>query len=315
MILLNIDEFDSSLEKIIDWLDLLKVNYYLINERQTLFDFKSIQISNDRLDLGLFNYENQTSFFYWNRRSFPIRYNHSSSNIKESEQKEQNALDTFVNRLLEDNAVNKFEDNFTNKLYNLFLAKRLGIRVPSTLITSKKAELFQFYIKHNKQIINKAIDTQSCFNHNYDGRYTNLITEENINNQDENFPPSLFQEYLPKKYEIRSFYFFGKFYSMAVFSQLDEQTKIDLRNYNYEKPNRCVPYELPKFIKTKLSNLMQSLSLKTGSFDLIYSESGIFYFLEVNPVGLFSPLTWPLNLPIEKDIAFYFKQYEKQREK
>jgi glutathione synthase/RimK-type ligase-like ATP-grasp enzyme len=94
-------------------------------------------------------------------------------------------------------------------------------------------------------------------------------------------------------------------YSMAIFSQLDEQTKIDFRNYNYEKPNRCVPYKLPDYIEVKIEMLMNKLSLNTGSIDLVFTTDNEYYFLEVNPVGMFSPLTWPLNYTIEKDIAIF----------
>ena len=56
------------------------------------------------------------------------------------------------------------------------------------------------------------------------------------------FAPSLFQSKIEKKYEIRSFYLKGKFYSMAIFSQNDTQTEIDFRRYNDFVPNRTIPY-------------------------------------------------------------------------
>ncbi len=95
---------------------------------------------------------------------------------------------------------------------------------------------------------------------------------------------------------------------MAIFSQLDELTRIDFRNYNYTTPNRCVPYTLPKYIEDKLHQLMCDLNLNTGSIDLIFTESDKYYFLEVNPVGMFSPMTWPLNYHIEKDIALHLNK-------
>ena len=39
---------------------------------------------------------------------------------------------------------------------------------------------------------------------------------------------------------------------MAIFSQLDEKTKYDFRNYNHGKPNRNIPYKLPEDIKEKV---------------------------------------------------------------
>lgn len=39
---------------------------------------------------------------------------------------------------------------------------------------------------------------------------------------------------------------------MEIFSQFDEETKIDYRNYNRVKPIRNVPFKLPKVIENKL---------------------------------------------------------------
>lgn len=83
---------------------------------------------------------------------------------------------------------------------------------------------------------------------------------------------------IDKKYEIRTFYLKGKFYSMAIFSQNDSKTVVDFRNYNIEKPNRTVPYNLPKSITHKISQLMRNLEMNCGSIDLIYGKDDEFYF-------------------------------------
>jgi glutathione synthase/RimK-type ligase-like ATP-grasp enzyme len=117
--------------------------------------------------------------------------------------------------------------------------------------------------------------------------------------------PSLFQKYIKKKYEIRSFFLGGNFFSMAVMSQSDQKTMIDFRNYNYEKPNRYVPYKLPKVLEKKLQSLMYELNLKTGSIDLIFTEEGKYIFLEVNPIGQFGMTSYPCNYYLESEIAKY----------
>jgi hypothetical protein len=42
MILINVEEKDPSLERIIDWLDYLRANYKLINESQTELKLKPL---------------------------------------------------------------------------------------------------------------------------------------------------------------------------------------------------------------------------------------------------------------------------------
>jgi glutathione synthase/RimK-type ligase-like ATP-grasp enzyme len=92
---------------------------------------------------------------------------------------------------------------------------------------------------------------------------------------------------------------------MAIFSQRDEQTRVDFRNFNKSKPNRNIPFLLPKQLKEKLTKFMKTLNLNTGSIDMIYSTKKEFVFLEVNPVGQVGWLSENCNYYIERDIAYY----------
>lgn len=48
---------------------------------------------------------------------------------------------------------------------------------------------------------------------------------------------------------------------MAIFSQNDDQTKVDFRNYNINKPNRNVPFMLPNELESKIKLLMNDICL------------------------------------------------------
>ena len=96
---------------------------------------------------------------------------------------------------------------------------------------------------------------------------------------------------------------------MAIFSQNDPQTQMDFRRYQFEKPNRYVPYKLPKVLEGQLSALMQALDLDTGSIDLIRASDGRFVFLEVNPVGQFGMVSVPCNYYLEKKVAERLVKY------
>ena len=95
---------------------------------------------------------------------------------------------------------------------------------------------------------------------------------------------------------------------MAIFSQEDEQTKVDFRNYNKSKPNRCVPYKLPDYIMKKLDLFMQRMNLDTGSIDMIYTTNKEYVFLEVNPVGQYDMVSVPCNYNLHQKIAKYLCQ-------
>ena len=92
---------------------------------------------------------------------------------------------------------------------------------------------------------------------------------------------------------------------MAIFSQNDKQTEVDFRRYNKSKPNRNVPYQLPKSIELLLDILMKKINLDNGSIDIIVDNNGKYYFLEINPVGQFGMVSIPCNYYLEKKIANY----------
>jgi hypothetical protein len=90
---------------------------------------------------------------------------------------------------------------------------------------------------------------------------------------------------------------------MAIFSQNNEMTRVDFRRYDYQKPNRQVPYLLPKNIQEKLSMLMERLGMTSGSIDMIKNIEGNYTFLEVNPVGQFGMISLPCNYYLEKKVC------------
>ena len=194
-----------------------------------------------------------------------------------------------------------------NKLLVLNVARQVGLKIPATLITSQKEELIAFWENHNRKIITKAISENISLIHNgkVHNIYTEAIDETIINDTPDHFFPSLFQEKLTKAYEIRSFFLDDTFYSMAIFSQLDEQTATDFRIYNTERGNRNVPFQLPKAIEDKLRQLMDRLELNTGSIDIVKTAEGDYVFLEVNPIGQYDMVSVPCNYHLDKHIAHF----------
>jgi ATP-GRASP peptide maturase of grasp-with-spasm system len=206
-----------------------------------------------------------------------------------------------------------------DKINVLEIAKNIGLNVPEYLITNSKDELLKFKGKYD--LISKNLREVQYFTSN-NREYVSCtktveVDSEFISKLDRLFFPSFFQRMIPKEYELRVFFLGTDFFPMAIFSQLDEKTKVDFRNYNLKKPNRCVPYHLETDLKTKLINLASALKLETGSIDLIKSTDGEYYFLEVNPIGQFGMTSSPCNYQIEKKLAKYLihKDQEIENEK
>ena len=256
-------------------------------------------------------------FSYWFRRSsISLEVGNKKSKINYDF---ANYLSNFIN--LENSSISEYlnytirnktisldsqANSFPNKVIMYSIAKKVRLKAPNFLISGNKPDLLKF-CQNNKQVIVKPINTTFYFNSKSIKHYyhTSIINEKDISNKEDKFGISFFQEYIEKKIEIRTYILMGKIFSMAIFSQRDSQTKMDFRNYNYDKSNRTVPFKLPKQIEVNLLQLMKLLKYDSASIDIIYSKSGEFYFLEANPFGQFGMVSHPCNYYIERHIANY----------
>lgn len=192
-----------------------------------------------------------------------------------------------------------------NKISALHKALKCGFNIPETILTSNSLEIKEFITKRGYCITKSIQDISTVMlqqNEICIGKIAQ-VKPEDITEQ--SYWYSLFQKEIPKRYELRIFYWLGKMYAMAIFSQMDKESELDFRNVdvNGSHPNRMVPYNLPKGIRLKLRKLMKTLKLESGSIDMIVTPENEYVFLEVNPVGQFNFVSELCNYYIEKDIA------------
>ncbi|RKH42933.1 grasp-with-spasm system ATP-grasp peptide maturase [Corallococcus sp. AB050B] len=129
------------------------------------------------------------------------------------------------------------------------------------------------------------------------------VLDESPERDGDPIPLSLIQLKIAKKLEVRTFYLDGEMLSAAIWSQNDPQTAIDYRKYNYRKPNRNVPIELPTGVAAAIDRLFRRIGLNTGSVDLIVDEKDEFVFLEINPTGQYTYVSNMCNFDIDRRIA------------
>ncbi|MDR1198012.1 MAG: hypothetical protein LBK94_03215 [Prevotellaceae bacterium] len=192
-----------------------------------------------------------------------------------------------------------------NKVDALLKASETGIQVPDWIVTDEKKFALDFAKKY-EFVASKSF---SSFFFQYENSIYKNLTEKlqltDIELFENYFTSRFFQQYIDKKYELRSFYFHGEFFTYAILSQNNAKTSIDFRNYDNDKPNRCVPFALCNDYCRKLTSLMQKLGLDTGSCDILVDKNDNYYFLEVNPAGQFGYGSFMCNENIEKFIANY----------
>ncbi|MDR1511294.1 MAG: grasp-with-spasm system ATP-grasp peptide maturase [Endomicrobium sp.] len=317
MILIITDVSDQSTCDVIDWLKYYHFDFELITTKD---DIELIDLSpNGNFCFRLKNKVIKSGDIWqvWYRRGgvnfrqkkLPVFAGDKTVNLvfEKYLRLENTGILDFINYTFLPKSLNNQSYSTVNKMEVLHKALQVGLTIPNTLLTSCKSSLNDFLVKNDNKLITKAaIESLILNSQKYRFyAYTTPINNKLLNKYPENIPLSFFQKQIDKLFEIRTFMLDNRFYSMAIFSQQNSKTKLDFRHYDDEKPNRNVPFKLPKEIEKKLSNLMKSLNLNSGSIDLIYGKDKQFYFLEINPIGQFGMTSYPCNYYLEKKIALF----------
>ena len=211
-------------------------------------------------------------------------------------------LNTICDALYDKNWLTSPSKSYLNKIKVLMMAQKCGLKIPKVYVTNQKSRI----MKIEEEIISKSIYDSTIASWGENNRammYTTKVKKNDLKKLPKMFLPSMIQNLIKKKLEIRTFYLDGECYSMAIFSQNDRMTKLDFRCYNWDKPNRTVPYRLDKETENKIRNLMQEIGLNCGSLDFIMDEDGQLYFLEVNPTGQFGMVDFPCNYNLHRKVA------------
>ncbi|MDR1347807.1 MAG: grasp-with-spasm system ATP-grasp peptide maturase [Prevotellaceae bacterium] len=315
---------DLSTDWVIDWLNYYHYPFYRINAYDVFLKKTWIDISNSQIVLENDCLKISDINVVWYRKFGLLRNSEAFKNAIKVV-----PFDSMVHVYKEWSAFLKTISNIfdskrwltrpdavrLNKCSILRLAKKVGLHIPQTHVVNNKNAIEQLLMK--QPLIFKSI--YDPFFPKYEDKmysmYTQEISETLVKECDlpELFSPSLIQEKIDKEYEIRVFYLNKRLYSMCIFSQNDTQTQLDFRNYNWEKPNRRVPYKLPHLIEKKIRKLMHKVGLNCGSLDLIKSKNGLYYFLEINPVGQFGMVELPCNYDLHRKVAVELIKMDRKR--
>jgi ATP-GRASP peptide maturase of grasp-with-spasm system len=302
-----------------DWLEAKGASYVRVNGEDFL---TNASYQDGELTFDTFDMEAVTACWY--RRS--ISEDYFDELLQETDNSYQNSVELknylareykvlkslFFRKMKDKHWLSHPRETAVNKLDVLDKARSVGLTTPSTLATTSKTALLTF-IEELGAVISKPMGELAMFwePHKLSSLKTCLLSEETIASIPDRFFPTLFQEKIEKQYEIRAFYLDGHYYAMAIFSQKDEKTAVDFRNYNVNYPNRTTPYLLPDEITAKLDKLVALLGMTTGSFDLIKDKQGDYVFLEINPIGQFGMTSKPCNYFLEEKIATYLMDHER----
>lgn len=324
MIIILSSKFDQSTNNVVNWLNYMGEAVVRINTDDNRFIFDSMTSNSvffiDTLSDVKVNLLDAKSC-WWRRRGMGYScFNNKKSNVNNKDgidisfftsspatslHLEFKRLREFIyNKLYEGCEINLGKPVFDfNRLIVSDMAKGCGLTIPNSEIITTSEQLYGCKNKWN-YIVSKAISNgiyEDAGGYRY-YTYTELLDDIVPMTQEQRYFPSLVTQMVDKSYEIRSFYLDGYFFSMAIFSQSSEQTKVDFRKYDN---NRTEPYKLPAIIEEKTRTLFHKLNINSGSVDYIVDERGNYVFLEINPVGQFGMTDYPCNYNLDYIIADY----------
>ncbi len=320
IIIISKSNLETSTEEVIDFIHYLGHKVIRINGDEFESTTNNILINSN----GLFKIRNKTiklkCHSVWLRRWSDFKFTRDLFTAFDTSKTSSSLRFTITQNIISDylSVLNILYSNIkarkyltnleqlqVNKLHVLYVAKNIGLNIPYYILTNSKKELLNFSRKYKILIKDLTKSTSIIEKDKIILPYGVILNKDQINLLPNYFPLSFFQQYIEKVFEIRVFFIDNKCFSMAIFSQDDDSTKIDFRRYNNSNPNRIVPYNLPLFLENKIRSLMYHLKLNTGSIDILKTTNNEYVFLEINPVGQFGMVSHPCNYNLELEIAKY----------
>ena len=172
-------------------------------------------------------------------------------------------------------------------------AARLGFEIPRTLITTDPERAQRFYEECHGKMIYKVLSnplltaeslSKTPAPSSHYAVFTTPITAEHLKGFEAiRLAPCQFQEYIPKRYELRVTVIGEEVFAAEIHSQENQVTSIDWRHYEVE-----VPYKkgnLPPDVAERCHALTKGYGLNFSAIDLILTPDGRYVFLEINPNG------------------------------
>jgi len=307
-------ELDKTTDIVIDWLKHFNTKVIRLNT-ENYIEIINFDLSGNISSLKIktkekyFEIKSNDIYTFWYRKG-RFKHNWEENNQNDSELiknyllNEWSSFNSFLIKWLSVNSqkyLGEYYFNEINKLELLMYAQQCGFKLPTTLIVDNKDDFDRNKInpKISKPLQNSLhILSDSGY---YITRNVRLSGDLKINS---NFFPSLVQQEIDKKIEIKVFFLGHKLYPMAIMSK--ESILVDMKE-NSSSNLYYLPFKLKKEVSDMLKKLITKTNLKIGTIDLIYSKKSEYFFLEINPAGQFGDISSYCNYNLEYEVAKYLK--------
>lgn len=177
----------------------------------------------------------------------------------------------------------------SQKIEQLTSARRLGLKVPDTILTNSLEQALEFYDQNGGHVVAKPIsDGQVGENGGGDFSliYTNLVDRRDLEAAESlGNCPTLFQQYIDKMADVRVTVLDGIVHAVALKrvgpngKQICDIRRDNMLHVHYAR------VELPEPVSCLVHSLLNYYGLRFAALDFVIDFSGSWYFLEVNPNG------------------------------
>jgi glutathione synthase/RimK-type ligase-like ATP-grasp enzyme len=189
-----------------------------------------------------------------------------------------------------------------HKIYQLKIAKELDLNIPKTIISNDPKKVEEFYYNCDDGMIIKPLFIGFIDDEKPKTIYTSEVTLEDLEEKNSiKYAPSIFQEKINKKFDIRVTIIGKKVFAAEIHTNNKEKI-IDWRKLEIDQLNHF-EHELPKDLENKLISLVKKLGLEFGAIDLAVNEEGEYVFFEINPNGQWAWLEEVMEWPLSKEIV------------
>ncbi|MGH7024825.1 MAG: hypothetical protein ACREEB_14720 [Caulobacteraceae bacterium] len=188
------------------------------------------------------------------------------------------------------------------KLLQLDVARKIGLETPSTLVSNEPESIAEFVAKCSGQVVYKTL-ASPFLGQSAASAFTSVLTAEHLRQLDKiRFTGGIFQEYVPKHFEIRVTIIGQRLFSTEIHSQEDARARVDFRAVDAAHL-RHQPHVLPAGIEAMCRGLLDAFGLVYGAIDLIVTPDGRYVFLENNPSGQFGWIEELTDMPLTASLA------------
>jgi glutathione synthase/RimK-type ligase-like ATP-grasp enzyme len=186
-------------------------------------------------------------------------------------------------------------------------AQQVGLCVPKTLITNDPQIVFSFLDECRGEMVykpfNQGVPRPKVGQPWRGSIYTTKLTRTDIEQHAPNIALTahLFQEYIPKAFELRINIIGTRVFAAEIHSQHSERARIDFRMGYSDLFYRV--HQLPHQIEQACLSLVQYFHLQFSAIDMLVTPENKYVFLELNACGQWGWIETHTGLPLTEALV------------